>query len=177
MVEDTLAFLRSFPLSRDAVDAIVAYPANTELVLGLVLLCVLVLVAGLCLWLVARTVKRIREVAVDAIAPRLIGLPAFQVAERVEPRIPGVQEMSTGDGEPPAQSEPSSQGLADQSFRSGQAVANAPRGYRPEQIAGKLPDSEAAIGVTNGVQATLAEQIATKLKEIEAAMGAVKPRV
>jgi hypothetical protein len=176
MVEDTLAFLRSLPLSRDAVDAIAAYPANTELVLGLVLLCMLILVAGLCLWLVARTLKRIREVAVDAIAPRLIGPPALQVAERVEPRIPGVQEMSTGDGEPPAQGEPSSQGLADQSFRGAQAVANAPGGYVPEQIAGKLPDTEAAIGLKNGVQVTLAEQIAAKLKEIEAQMGAVKPR-
>jgi hypothetical protein len=177
MVEDTLAFLRSFPLSRDAVDAIAAYPAHTELVLGLVLLCALVLVAGLCLWLVARTVKRIREVAVHAITPRLIRPPAFQVAERVEPRIPGLQEVSTEDREPPAHGDPLSQGLADQSCRSAQGEANAPRGHVPEQIAGKLPDSEPTIGVTNGVQTTLAEQIAAKLKEIEAAMGAVKPPV
>jgi len=176
MLDDILAFLRSLPLLREAVDAITAYPAGAELALGLLLLCVLVLVAGLCVWLVVQTVKRIREVAVDAIAARSMRSPSLQITERVEPRIPGVDGVSTANGEHSVHNDASSPRVSDQRSSTAQGVADVPRGALFEQIAAKLPDSEASIGVTNGAQGILADQIAAKVKEIEAAMSAVKSR-
>jgi hypothetical protein len=176
MLDDILAFLRSLPLLREAVDAITAYPAGAKLALGVLLFCALVFIVGLCVWLVVQTVKRIREVAANVIAARPMGPPSLQITERVEPRIPGVDGVSTANGEHSVHNDASSPRVSDQRSSTAQGVADAPRGTLFEQIATRLPDSEASIGVANGAQGILADQIAAKVKEIEAAMSAVKPR-
>jgi hypothetical protein len=172
MLDDILAFLRSHSLLREAVDAITSYPAGAELAVGL-LVGVLVLVAGLCARLVAQTIRRIHEVA---IAARPIRRPSLQITERVEPRIPGVDGVSTPNGEASAHNNASSPLVFDHGSSVAQGMADAPRAAVFAQIATNLSDREVSMGVTNGAQAVLADQIAAKVKEIEAAMSAVKPR-